>query len=247
MKRFSMLAVFLFAGFLAMQGVALAEMIQGSVVSVDPNGESLQVTRTDQSGKASEVKVSVDEDTQYNGIQSAQELKAGDTVVLDADQNFFTRAWKVKSIERSEGVNQGAESQATSQDAATAESAATPDASTTDTDVDAKATADTTSPESASDRTAGSSGFDDANANTTGDAAIASGSAADTNMTDANAVPQADPISQAQAEPDGVADSASANAAAGTGSTAYSDDTASTGASTSAEVNANERGDTTVE
>lgn len=100
MKRFFLIAGLLVTS-LTIALPAWAEMLQGTVAGIDPGGRSIRLTRIDQ-GRVEELKVNVKEEAQLNGIQSLDELKLGDNVVVNADKNLFTRAWNATSVEKSE-------------------------------------------------------------------------------------------------------------------------------------------------
>jgi hypothetical protein len=99
MKRLSLLSVLAFSLFVT--AFAYAETIEGSVVSVDPANNSIQLTKNNAAGNAEKVNVTVKEGTRFSGVQSLDDLKPGDTVKVEADQNFFTRAWSATSVQTS--------------------------------------------------------------------------------------------------------------------------------------------------
>ena len=85
--------------FLAFQGIASAESISGKVVSIDSAAKSLSINQMDSAtGAEKKVDLSVSADTAYTGIQAFAELKAGDEISADAQQDAATGSWKATSI-----------------------------------------------------------------------------------------------------------------------------------------------------
>jgi hypothetical protein len=162
MKRLTLfttaLALSLFAG------QAYAETIRGTVASVASDGESIQVSRVAENGSGTEeVKVSLKDDTQYNGVGAAAELQLGQNVNIEADQNFFTRAWSAASVDTNAAATEAPVNSMVSTDSATAIAAndgvtGTNDGVTVTNDgvtaTDPNALAGSTAPESFSDSTA---------------------------------------------------------------------------------------------
>jgi hypothetical protein len=142
MKRisiFTALALAIFAG------QAYAETIRGTVSSVDPDGKSIQVSRVSENGSGSEdVKVSLKDDTRLNGVTTASELLSGQSVSVEAEQNFFTRAWSADSID-----TDAAASEAPTTDASV--NAEVTGVDTRATATDPNASAGSTAPESVSE------------------------------------------------------------------------------------------------
>ncbi len=84
-------------------GIASAELVQGRIIEVSPNANYLKVSRLDpQSGKTEELKMSVKQDTEFEGIQSLDDLEAGEEVAIEAEQRGLTRQWQAMSIRSAE-------------------------------------------------------------------------------------------------------------------------------------------------
>lgn len=92
-------------GFIAMQGVASAETISGKITQVNPQDNSFRLSRTDQAA-GDELKIGIEDNTQFSGVQSLDELSIGDDVQVEADQNVLTRAWKASAVLAGEGTSQ---------------------------------------------------------------------------------------------------------------------------------------------
>lgn len=102
MKRMFTFMLALSAGFVICQSSAMAEMIQGRIVEVKPEQNSVTVSRTDPSGKMERLRISTNDNTQ--GIESLAVLKVGDEVMIDASQNILTRQWTARSVQGSASV-----------------------------------------------------------------------------------------------------------------------------------------------
>ena len=82
-----------------MSAVAYAASIEGEVVSTDAASNSLVVSSTDDAGMAKESTLSVSATTAYVGVASLGELKAGDQVKVEAEEDAATGAWNASSVE----------------------------------------------------------------------------------------------------------------------------------------------------
>lgn len=99
MKKISM---FLVAALVLMaSGVAFAEMVDGTVASVDLAGKILKVSKTDAAtGASEEVSISVSDTTTYSGeVTALAEVIEGDTVKIEADKDAATGNWVAKSVD----------------------------------------------------------------------------------------------------------------------------------------------------
>lgn len=85
MKRnlFAVLAV----GILIWHGNAIAEMIEGTIVSVDKANGSVVLMRSNSVGGTEKVNVTVPRNTTLRGINSLDELRAGSRISLDASSS----------------------------------------------------------------------------------------------------------------------------------------------------------------
>lgn len=106
------------------QNVANAEIMRGEVTAVDAQERSITINQLDQSGigvTRENLEIKLREDTQFTGIKSLQELKAGDEVLLEANKRIFG-PWEVKHIQSTKpgagaGVGVGAPMKAEAQKA----------------------------------------------------------------------------------------------------------------------------------
>jgi hypothetical protein len=91
----------LMLGFALAAGTARAEIvrIKSKVSSVNVTDGYLKIYRLDpQSGATEEISLVVDDGTIFKEGVSAESLKAGDEVSVEADLNAFTHAWKALAI-----------------------------------------------------------------------------------------------------------------------------------------------------
>ena len=99
MKKSTMIAITL-AILLLVSGSTFAEVVQGTVKSVDLDGKTLEVTKRDAAkGTEETVKIKVSDTTAYTGDATAlDEVIEGDTVKIEADKDA-SGAWVAKSAE----------------------------------------------------------------------------------------------------------------------------------------------------
>lgn len=92
--------VLLAVAFLA-SGVAYAEVVEGTVASVDLAGKALKVTKTDAAtGASEEVSISVNDTTTYSGeVTALAEVIEGDTVKVEAEKDAASGNWVAKSVD----------------------------------------------------------------------------------------------------------------------------------------------------
>lgn len=130
-------------GVAAVPGMALAEMISGTVSGIDPQAKTMTLVRHDSQNPMT---LSVKDQAQLLGLQP------GNDVVVDANRKFFG-GWKVSSVTMASGLSAGNEARlnaaanagepAVSGHPANAE-AGNPNPQAANTDVNANPTADTT-------------------------------------------------------------------------------------------------------
>ena len=90
---------------LGLSGVAFAEAVEGKVVSVDLEGNALEVSKGDAAaGAAENLKISVNDATTYSGEATAlAEVIEGDKVKIEADKDAASGNWMAKSVDVSAG------------------------------------------------------------------------------------------------------------------------------------------------
>ena len=86
-------------GLALMSTVAYAASIEGKVVSTDAEKNQLVVSSMDAAGTASESNLAVSADTAFVGVASLAELKAGDQVKVEANEDAATGTWNAASVE----------------------------------------------------------------------------------------------------------------------------------------------------
>ena len=82
---------------LAWAGTSYADVLSGQIKDIDTGGNALTLTspRAD-TGEQTEYKVVWDDDLQQ--AIKLENAKVGERLSVHADQNMFTRNWKVKAI-----------------------------------------------------------------------------------------------------------------------------------------------------
>jgi hypothetical protein len=88
MKRVQIFVLGLLIAAFAIQGTSFAKLVSGKVDSVDGTGNKLTITSTNVSTGAEEKSdIWVKSDATFSGVQALNELKNGDEVWVEADQN----------------------------------------------------------------------------------------------------------------------------------------------------------------
>lgn len=94
----------LIAGLIILQAPALAEMIQGQVIAVNPDENNLTLQRVTTTGDQEQIDVSA-ADAQLRGIQSLDQVEVGDEIRADANKPAFGMGdWEATWIEKSAGA-----------------------------------------------------------------------------------------------------------------------------------------------
>jgi hypothetical protein len=84
-----------------LSGVAYAEMVEGTVETIDLAGKTFKVTKTEAAtGATEELTVAVSDATTYAGeVTAFDELLEGDEVKIEAEKDAATGNWTAKSVE----------------------------------------------------------------------------------------------------------------------------------------------------
>ena len=99
MKKLAVIFPVLMLAFVVMQGTASAKSISGKIANIDAAANSLSVSQSNPATGAEEnLNFSVSADTTFAGVKALAELKAGDQVSVDAEQDAATGSWKATSI-----------------------------------------------------------------------------------------------------------------------------------------------------
>ncbi len=99
MKKMQILVVVFLTAFVAFQGMALAEAIQGKVAGIDATAKSLSLSRNNPAtGVAEKLAISVNPETAFSGVASLEELKAGDDISVDVQKGEAAGSWKATSV-----------------------------------------------------------------------------------------------------------------------------------------------------
>lgn len=101
MKAYQVTAWALLAFVALTSGVAYAEPLQGEVVSIDLEGNAIEVAKTDAATGATEnVRISVTDTTTYAGdVTALEEMIEGDIVKLEVEKDATSGNWAAKSVE----------------------------------------------------------------------------------------------------------------------------------------------------
>ena len=100
MKKAQIVMAILVATLMICQGAAYAQLVNGKVVSADPAAKSLTISRTNaETGASEDVVIWTNEQTAFSGTASLEELKAGDEVWVDAEEDAATKNWIATSIQ----------------------------------------------------------------------------------------------------------------------------------------------------
>ncbi|MBI4358554.1 MAG: hypothetical protein HY584_04575 [Candidatus Omnitrophica bacterium] len=88
MRNYKLIIVMLILGLTLLQGTAMAEMIQGTIASLDLAASMLTITRISPSTGAEEsLEVALSPEVTLKGLGSLEELKTGDEVTVEASQD----------------------------------------------------------------------------------------------------------------------------------------------------------------
>jgi hypothetical protein len=96
MTRAMMMSVLVMSFVMGLAGPAFAEMLQGTVSEILVDENELVLQRTD-TGTTEEVKIKVDEKTQFSAGQTLADLQPGDSVTLEADKGMMGD-WTAKQV-----------------------------------------------------------------------------------------------------------------------------------------------------
>ena len=89
----------LLATFVLFQGAAYAKTVSGQVVSTDTTANSLTVSHANaETGTDENVVLWVKDTTTFSGAASLAELKTGDAVSVDAEEDAATQNWIATSV-----------------------------------------------------------------------------------------------------------------------------------------------------
>ena len=100
MKKALTVISILFVGFVAFQGTASAKLVLGKVESVDATAKTLSVNTPDATtGTEKKVSISIPETATFSGVSSLDQIKSGDEVWVEAEEDAATGGWKATSVQ----------------------------------------------------------------------------------------------------------------------------------------------------
>ena len=99
MKKAYLLLAILLVTFVAFQGAAFAESVQGKISSINLDAKTLTVSQIDAATSAEKTSdIWVKDQTTFSGAQSLADLKAGDQVTVEAEADAATGNWVATSV-----------------------------------------------------------------------------------------------------------------------------------------------------
>ncbi len=105
MKKMQLVMVVLLATFVLYQGAAYAKTVSGTVVSADALANTLTLSQKDViTGADTNAVVSVTATTTYSGVSALADLKAGDEVSVEANEDAVTKSWVATSVTKAEAA-----------------------------------------------------------------------------------------------------------------------------------------------
>ncbi len=103
MKKIQFLGLALLVSLVSFQAVASAKTVSGKVATIDAASNKVSVSYTDPStSKEEKAEISVKPETTYSGVASLGELKEGQEVSVDAEEDAATGGWSAISIKAAE-------------------------------------------------------------------------------------------------------------------------------------------------
>ena len=99
MKKIQMLMLVLLAVSLVISGTAFAKTVSGTVASVDAATNSLSLNTKDDAGAEKKVDLMVKSDATFSGVSSLADLKTGQEVKVEAEEDAATGSWNATFVE----------------------------------------------------------------------------------------------------------------------------------------------------
>ncbi len=100
MKRIALFVLAVTAGAVMFLGTGFAKEVSGKVAAVDTAGSKLTISIADASGAASQKDIWVKSDASFAGVAALNELKAGDQVSVEAEEEAGTGNWKASKVSK---------------------------------------------------------------------------------------------------------------------------------------------------
>ena len=98
MKRIALFVLAVSASAVMFLGTGFAKEVSGKVAAIDAAAGKLTISMTDAAGAASSQDIWVKSDASFSGIAALNELKAGDKVSVEAEEEAGTGNWKASKI-----------------------------------------------------------------------------------------------------------------------------------------------------
>lgn len=93
--------ILLMLAFGLFQGSLFAEIMLGEVTAVNQQEQTVTINQLDQTGVGvtrKNLRLNLRDDTQFSGLQSIQDLKVGDEVLVEANKRIFG-PWEIKHLQ----------------------------------------------------------------------------------------------------------------------------------------------------
>lgn len=100
MKRISLFVLAVAASAVLFLGTGFAKEISGKVASVDGATGKLTIAIAEAGGAEAQKDVWVNADAAFSGVAALNELKAGDQVSIEAEEETGTGNWKASKISK---------------------------------------------------------------------------------------------------------------------------------------------------
>ena len=100
MKRIALFVLAVTASAVMFLGTGFAKEVSGKVASIDAATNKLTISMADATGAMSQKDIWVKTDAAYTGVAALNELKAGDQVSVEAEEEAGTGNWKASKISK---------------------------------------------------------------------------------------------------------------------------------------------------
>ena len=98
MKRISLFVLAVAASAVMFLGTGFAKEVSGKVASIDATSNKLTISMADATGAESQKDIWIKADASYAGVAALNELKAGDKVSVEAEEEAGTGNWKASKV-----------------------------------------------------------------------------------------------------------------------------------------------------
>jgi hypothetical protein len=101
MSKSLLVFLMILTGFLISENQTYAELVGGKVVDVDSGTKTLTINQTNPETEAQEnIMVQIVGETDFLGLESFFNIRVGDEVWVEAEEDYVTNNWVASSIQR---------------------------------------------------------------------------------------------------------------------------------------------------